>query len=125
METEVTMEDAWGIEPEGQLSVDVIETDHEIFVRSAIAGAHAENFDIQVTQDTVTIRGRRKAEHVLSEPNVVHLEECYWGSFSRSIVLPCHVRPEDADAVFKNGILTIRLKKAAMPSSIPIITLDE
>src|SRR3989338_5394513 len=109
------MEEAWGIEPEGQLSVDVIETDHEIVIRSAIAGAHADEFDVQVTQDTVTIRGRRKPEHPVTEPHVVHLEECYWGTFSRSVVLPSHIHPEEADATFKNGILTVRLKKAAIP----------
>jgi HSP20 family protein len=120
-----THEDAWIPEPEGQLSIDVIETDHEVIVRSAIAGARAEDFDIHVTQDTVTIRGRRIDGERLPEPHVKHLEECYWGAFSRSIVLPCHVRPEDADAIFRNGILTLRLKKAQMPSRISIISLDE
>lgn len=120
-----TPEDAWLPEPEGQLSIDVIETDHEIIIRSAIAGARAEDFDINVTQDTITIRGRRTDGERLPESHVKHLEECYWGSFSRSIVLPCHVRPEEADAIFRNGILTVRLKKAQMPSRISIISLDE
>lgn len=118
-------EDAWIPETEGQLSVDVLETEDEIVIRSAVAGAKAEDLDIQVTQDTITIRGRRDHGCVMRENQVAHVQECYWGAFSRSIVLPCHVHPEEADAVFQNGILTVTLKKAQMPSRIPVISLEE
>jgi len=103
---------------EGQLSVDVIESAHEILVRSAIAGVESEDLDIHVTSDTVTIRGTREHGCHTSESDTVHIQECYWGAFSRSVVLPAHVRPESADAVLKNGILTVRLKKAEMSSHL-------
>lgn len=105
-------------EGEGQLSVDVVETAHEVIVRSAIAGVEADDLDITVTQDMVTIRGKRHHGCEERETDVLHVQECYWGVFSRSVVLPHPVRPEDADASMKNGILTIRLKKAEMSARI-------
>lgn len=115
----------WFSDSEGQLSVDVIETPNEILIRSAIAGVAAEDLDISVTSDTVTIRGTRS--HGCEEHNdeTVHVRECYWGSFSRSVVLPCHIRPNEADATLKNGILTIALKKVEMRSRISVIDLNE
>jgi len=105
-------------ETEGQLSVDVLEAPHEVVIRSAIAGVQAEDLDIAVTPDTVTIRGTRHHGCETRENEVTHVQECFWGAFSRSVVLPAHVRPDSADAVLQNGILTIRLKKAEMNSHI-------
>ena len=105
-------------ETEGQLSVDVLEAPHEVVIRSAIAGVQAEDLDIAVTPDTVTIRGTREHGCETHENEVTHVQECFWGAFSRSVVLPAHVRPDSADAVLQNGILTIRLKKAEMNSHI-------
>ena len=105
-------------ETEGQLAVDVLESPHEVVIRSAIAGVQAEDLDIAVTPDTVTIRGTRGHGCHTSENDVLHVQECFWGSFSRSVVLPAHVRPDSADAGLQNGILTIRLKKAEMNSHI-------
>ena len=121
----MSSDDAWLPEPEGQLSVDVLETGSEVIIRSAVAGVRPEDLDITVTQDTVTIRGRREHACATRVDAVAHVEECYWGAFSRSIVLPCHIRPEEVDAVYQNGILTITLQKVQMPSRIPVISLDE
>ena len=115
----------WFSHTEGQLSIDVLESSHEIVVRSAIAGVAAEDLDISVTVDTVTIRGSRAHGCVERADQTAHLRECYWGSFSRSVVLPCHIRPEDADATLKNGILTVVLKKVEMHSRVSVIELDE
>lgn len=117
--------DGWLREDEGQLSVDVIETEKEIIIRSAIAGVCAEDLDISVTSDTITIRGSRMEDCNEHDEGIVHVKECYWGKFSRSIVLPHHVLPEEADAVLKNGILTITLQKAEMSSHIPVISMDD
>ena len=106
---------------EGQLSVDVIETEKDIIVRSALAGVKAEDLDINVTQDTITIRGKRKDDCRVSETGTAHIQECYWWDFSRSIILPCHVRPDASDAVMKNGILTITLKKTNVQSRLTIL----
>lgn len=109
---------------EGQLAVDVVETPERIIVRSAIAGVNPEDLDINVTTDTVTIRGSRTHAGERTEADVIHIEECYWGGFSRSVVLPCQVKPEEADAALKNGILTITLPKAEMASHLDVIPLD-
>jgi len=118
-----TMNDnlSWLPEHEGQLSVDVLEDEQNIYIRSAVAGIRAEDLDITVTHDTVTVRGQRQhgCDHWID--TTTHLEECFWGTFSRSIVLPSHVRPETADAVMKNGILTITITKTEASSDVDVI----
>lgn len=100
-----------GRKPEGQLAVDVLETREAIIIRSAIAGIATEDLDVSVTSDVVTIRGERRAGE--SHPGAtVHVEECFWGAFSRSIVLPHHVKPDEAEASMKNGIFTLTIPKA-------------
>jgi len=104
---------------EGQLSVDVLETPEEIVIRSAIAGVTKDDLDITVTADTLTIRGHRSFSDIY-EGATVHIDECYWGDFSRSVVLPSKINPDETEATLKDGILTIRLKKAEMASHIPL-----
>ncbi len=116
-------QDDWLSLEEGQLSVDVLETATHLIIRSVIAGVAASDIDLQVTVDAVTIRGTRH-EAPLQQEAVEHIKECFWGTFSRSIVLPCPVIPEAAEANFKLGILTIFLKKAELSSSISITDLD-
>lgn len=116
--------DADWVDPfEGQLAVDVLETDKTIVIRSAIAGIQPEDFDIHVTTDTVTIRGKREAKEEKTGATY-HIEECHWGSFSRSVVLPAHVRPDEAEAVLKNGILTITLPKTKIASKVRVTEVD-
>lgn len=97
-------------EPEGQLTVDVYQTPDDIVVESAIAGVRPEDIDIQVTADSVSIRGSRRREREVSDDEYLY-QECYWGRFARSIILPQEVDPEGAKVTFKNGILTVRLPK--------------
>lgn len=96
---------------EGQLAVDVIETRDSIIIRSAIAGVKPEDLDVNVTNDLVTIRGERQTGQEFHDATT-HFEECFWGTFSRSIVLPHHVKPDEAEAVIKDGVLTLTLPKA-------------
>lgn len=96
---------------EGQLAVDCIETPREIIIRSAIAGVEESDLEIHVTEDLVTIRGERQLDPTPAQ-STVHYSECFWGPFSRSIVLPCRVKTDEADAVLKNGILQITIPKA-------------
>lgn len=103
---------------EGQLAVDVLETPSHIVVRAAIAGVGKEDLDISVTTDTLTIRGARDLEE--TDSVVSHVRECYWGDFSRSVVLPARITPDQTTAELSNGILTIRLKKAEMASKIDV-----
>ncbi len=115
----------WLSHSEGQLSVDVVETEEEIIVRSAIAGVTAEDLEITLSDDTLTIRGDRAHEYSESQSDQVHVQECHWGSFSRSIILPRSVDSENVEASLKRGILTICMKKVDMERTIPILELDD
>ncbi|NTW76093.1 MAG: Hsp20/alpha crystallin family protein [Candidatus Moranbacteria bacterium] len=96
---------------EGQLTIDVYQTENEIVIKSTIAGVKPEDLDVTINNDMVTVKGERKNEEVVEQGNYYY-QECYWGGFSRSVLLPVDVIPEKADASLKNGILTIRLPKA-------------
>lgn len=96
---------------EGQLTIDVYQTENDIVIKSTIAGVKPEDLDVSINNDMVTVKGERKNEEVVENGNYYY-QECYWGSFSRSVLLPVDVIPEKADASLKNGILTIRLPKA-------------
>ena len=95
---------------EGHLTVDVFRSGNDVVVQSTIAGADPNDMDISITKDMVTIKGRRAMEERVNSPDYYH-RELYWGSFSRSIILPVDIDPDSAKASMKNGILTIRLPK--------------
>ncbi|MEX2008087.1 MAG: Hsp20/alpha crystallin family protein [Candidatus Spechtbacterales bacterium] len=95
---------------EGRLTVDVYETAREIIVKSTVAGVAQENLEIDVTADSVSIRGVREKDEKISTDSYFY-QECYWGAFSRSILLPTEIDPDKAKATLKNGILTIRMPK--------------
>ncbi|OIP78971.1 MAG: hypothetical protein CO002_04835 [Candidatus Portnoybacteria bacterium CG_4_8_14_3_um_filter_44_10] len=100
----------WLPESEGQLTIDVYQTPSDIVIKSTIAGVSADDLDIAISNDMVTIRGaRKKDEEVRTEE--YYYQECYWGAFSRSVILPVDIEADKADAALKNGILTIRLPK--------------
>lgn len=115
----------WLSAPEGQLSIDVHETPTHIIVRSPIAGVNATDLDITLTDDTLTIRGERRLESKIRENEHAHVQECHWGAFSRSVILPSHVDPQRVDASLKRGILTIKIKKVEMERNVPVVDLDE
>jgi HSP20 family protein len=101
----------FGKKPEGQLAVDVLETREAIMIRSAIAGIAAEDLEVNVTSDVVTIRGERRPPEQRKDATL-HVEECFWGTFSRSIVLPHQVKPDEAEASMKQGVFTLTIPKA-------------
>jgi HSP20 family molecular chaperone IbpA len=106
-------EEAWDDSgTEGQLTVDVYQTPSDIIIESAIAGVKAEDIDVNVTNDSISIKGARHREKKVSDEDYLY-QECYWGRFARSIILPQEVDPENADVTFKNGILTVRLPKTS------------
>lgn len=96
---------------DGQLTIDVYQTETDIVIKSTIAGVKPEDLDVSINNDMVTIKGERKNEEEVENGNYYY-QECYWGGFSRSVLLPVDVIPEKVDAALKNGILTIRLPKA-------------
>jgi len=106
-----------GDEPEGQLTIDVYQTPDEIVVESAVAGVDPEkDLDINVTTDSITIRGRRRKTHSVKADDYFY-QECYWGRFSRSVILPQEVDAERAHASFKNGVLSVHLPKLTRQQS--------
>lgn len=108
-ETNAKSEDAG--DTEGQLTIDVYQTPNEIVIESAVAGVDPEDIDVQVAADSVVIKGTRKHERGVKEDDYLY-QECYWGRFSRSIILPQEIDAENAVASFaKNGILRIQLPK--------------
>ncbi len=94
----------------GELAVDVYQTEEEFVVVSTIAGVDPEDLEIEIHNDTVSIKGERKKIEEVPEKDYLY-QECFWGSFSRSIVLPEEIDPENAKAVLKNGVLVLRLPK--------------
>jgi HSP20 family protein len=101
----------WAGDSEGQLTIDVYQTDNDIVIKSTIAGVKPEDLDVSINNDMVTIRGERKNDEVVEGENYYY-QECYWGTFSRSVILPVEVLADKAEAAMKNGILTLRLPKA-------------
>lgn len=98
-------------EQEGQLTVDVFQDDANIIIQSTIAGVTPEDLDVSITNDMVTIRGERRRTFE-ADPEDYFYQECYWGIFSRSIILPIEIDSDRAEAKIKNGVLTIRIPKA-------------
>jgi HSP20 family protein len=104
-------------ESEGQLTIDVYQTATDIIIESAVAGVDPDDIDIQVAPDSVTIKGSRKRERAVKDEDYLY-QECYWGKFSRSIILPQEIDAENAVASFgKNGILRIQLPKLSKTKS--------
>ena len=97
-------------ENEGQLTVDIYQTLDEIVIQSTVAGVRPEDLDIQITPESVTIRGMRQREEEVRDQDYFY-QECYWGRFSRSVILPQEIDAEKAAASLKNGVLIIRLPK--------------
>ena len=93
------------------LAVDMYETDEDVIVKTAVPGVKAEDIDITITGDTLTIKGASKAEEKIEKANYIRQERRY-GSFSRSVTLPTTIVAEQAKAEFENGMLTLTLPKA-------------
>ena len=106
-------------EEEGQLSVDVYQDKDNIIIKSTIAGVKPEDIDISISNDLITIKGKREMEETVKDEDYFY-QECYWGSFSRSIILPMEVKADQAKAELKNGILTIVLPKAKPSKAVSI-----
>lgn len=100
---------------EGQLSVDVYQTDEEIILITPIAGTSSDQISISVTEDILTIKGRREMnlKEKIRKENF-YIQECFWGNFSRSVVLPAAVDTNRVEAHFKNNVLTIRIPKTEL-----------
>lgn len=97
-------------EEEGQLTLDMWQTPDEIVVQTIIGGVKPEDLDVSISHDMVTIRGKREKVKEVSDKDHFY-QELYWGTFSRSVLLPQEIDSDEAEASIKNGLLTIKLPK--------------
>ena len=94
----------------GQLAVDVYETKEKLVVKGRVAGVNKNELDVSISDNTLTVKGTLSAGNEDGVENYF-LQECYWGEFSRSIVLPVPVKEDEIEAVLKDGVLTISFAK--------------
>ena len=90
--------------------IDISETGENLVLRAEIAGAKPDDFDIAVDDDTLTIAGETRLE-IINNDNNFHRTERRYGSFSRTIQLPCRIHVNDVKATYKRGILKIVMPK--------------
>ena len=106
-------EDNWEDSDEefpGQLAVDVYETEEKLVVKARTAGVNREDLDVSISDGILTISGTLSSGDESDATNW-HIQECYWGEFSRTIALPVGVKEDEVKAVLEDGVLTISFSK--------------
>lgn len=94
----------------GMLAVDVYETKEKLFVKARTAGVNRDDLDVSIADNTLTIKGTLSSGDEVETENY-HIQECYWGEFSRTLALPVPVKEDEVEAVLKDGVLTISFTK--------------
>lgn len=94
----------------GQLAVDVYETEEQLVVKARTAGVNKEDLDVSISDGILTISGTLSSGDDTDATNW-HIQECYWGEFSRTLALPVPVREDEVAAVLKDGVLSITFAK--------------
>lgn len=94
----------------GQLALDIWQTDKEIIIKAPIAGVNKEDLHVAVTDDVLIIKGDRELGEEVLEENY-YTKECFWGNFSRSVVLPLEADSKNISATFEKNVLEIRIPK--------------
>ena len=94
----------------GQLAVDVYETADKLIIKARTAGIERKDLDVSISDNILTISGVLSGSE---DDKVVqwHIQECYWGEFSRTIALPVQVKEDGVEAVLKDGVLTVSFEK--------------
>ncbi len=106
-------EDSWDDSEEefpGQLAVDVYETDDKLVVKARTAGVNKEELDVSISDGILTISGTLNSGDESDATNW-HIQECYWGEFSRTLALPVSVKEDEVAAILKDGVLSISFSK--------------
>jgi HSP20 family protein len=105
----------------GGLALDLYETDEALVVTADMPGVKPEDLDIAITGDVLTIKGEAKVETEIKRENY-HRQERRYGAYSRSVTLPTSVNADQAEAKFKDGVLTLSIPKAeeAKPKVIKV-----
>lgn len=94
----------------GQLAVDVYETEEQLIVKARTAGVNKEDLDVSISDGILTISGTLSSGDESDATNW-HIQECYWGEFSRTLALPVPVKEDEVGAILKDGVLTISFQK--------------
>lgn len=94
----------------GQLAVDVYESDEQLIVKARTAGVNKEDLDVSISDGILTISGTLSSGDESDATNW-HIQECYWGEFSRTLALPVPVKEDEVGAILKDGVLTINFQK--------------
>ena len=94
----------------GQLAVDVYETEDKLIVKARTAGVNKDELDVSISDGILTVSGTLSSGDDVEATNW-HIQECYWGEFSRTLALPVAVREDEVEAVLKDGVLTIGFNK--------------
>jgi HSP20 family protein len=102
---------------EGRLALDIFETEVSIFIVAPVAGVAADKIEILINEDVLTIRGSREFPSKLPKAKNFFLQECFWGKFSRSVLLPAAVNSAEIKAKMKNNVLVIAVPKAKKANS--------
>jgi HSP20 family protein len=97
---------------EGQLALDILETEDEIVIIAPVAGIDEKSIDIVITDDVLTIRGSRPRPSGLPQKAKYIIDECYWGAFSRNILLPSAINSAEISARLERDIVLITVPKA-------------
>jgi HSP20 family protein len=111
--TAPTSDDNWDDSQEeflGQLAVDVYETEEKLVIKARTAGVNKEDLDVSISDGILTISGTLSSGDDAEATNW-HIQECYWGEFSRTLALPVSVKEDEVEAVLKDGVLTISFSK--------------
>jgi len=114
----------WTLFEEGQLMIDMYECADKIVVRTLAAGVLPEDLEISMYHDLLTVRGHRKEIEEIHDDRFFH-RECYWGSFSRSVIIPTAVQQDSIRAYFKNGVVYIELPKLRIANATQDTVLTE
>jgi HSP20 family protein len=100
----------WFEDNDGQLAVDVYQTADSVIVKAPVAGVKMSDLEISIVDDVLNIKGERRHSDEIKKDDFM-VQECYWGSFSRSLILPVATQTDKAEAILKNGILQITIPK--------------
>ena len=106
----------------GQLAVDAYETDDRLVIKARTAGLDRNDLDVSISDGILTISGTLSSGDETEVRNW-HIQECYWGEFSRTLALPVAVREEGIAAELKDGVLTITFEKVKQEKATKIQVL--
>lgn len=106
----------------GQVAVDIYEQDGYYIIKAPIAGVSLSDLDIEISDNVLTIRGKREQGDPIADDQY-YLQECFWGEFSRSVTLPFSIDPKKVKATFnKESILKILIPKE---EKVKIVRINE